>query len=395
MARPAASEDALPYAAMPSAKAKQIVAGRLHACALIDDGTVRCWGYSPHVGTMGSGEPLDDTAFPVPVGVKGLSNVKQIAANSSDYTCALTTAGAVKCWGDDEMGTLSAGVPYTDSRPHASSTPLDIPGLGAGVAAISVGTEHACALMDDHSMKCWGHNGSWIGDGNDHLPGDSDSPNQVGPKVVDVHDIVQMSVGHEHTCAVTSAGTVKCWGTNTFGEVGDGTDNWRVKLPTDIAGLTDVAKVVAGDRTSCAVMNDGSMKCWGTREWGSIGDGKKDDFDGARSPVAVANVGGVATDVTTNQGFACGLIGGGVKCWGETPYTRDAQNTTSTYQPAGFIPTLESGVTQIVNGSGYACALLTNGAVKCWGDGHGGALGNGKANDDASSDTPVPVLSLP
>jgi alpha-tubulin suppressor-like RCC1 family protein len=397
---PSADKELVP---LPSAKAAVIAGGRLHACAVTaDKGEVRCWGYSDHsqIAPRTDGNS-SDPKFSIPVAMKELSEgVKMVSASSTgDHTCAITAAGGVKCWGDDSLGQLGTGIPYSDNRMHESATPLDVKSLSSNVIAISVGDVSSCALLADHTVKCWGKNGCWIGDGNDHLAGDTGTPEIATASDTGLKDIAQVSVGHEHACAVTTAGGVKCWGANTFGEIGIGDDRARVLVPTDVPGLTNVTSVSAGFRTTCARLASGAVKCWGTREYGSIGDGKKDSFDDAMSPVDVTGISSGAFDVFAGAGASCAIVGPSknVKCWGETKALGTAEGEAyRTYQPAGNVVGLE-GVTQVVGGSDYACARLQDGAVKCWGDNGGGMLGNGKGakNGGETSHEPVNVVSLP
>ncbi|MFO0674031.1 MAG: hypothetical protein U0235_31160 [Polyangiaceae bacterium] len=144
---------------LPSAKASRIATGRLHACALTQTGSVRCWGYSDF-GQLGDGRPFvngSDASASVPVQVAGLTvGVKQISTYD-DTTCAITASGGVKCWGADNLGQLGTGVPYTDNRKQASSSPVDVAGLASGVTQVAVGADSACALLATGKVKCWGH----------------------------------------------------------------------------------------------------------------------------------------------------------------------------------------------------------------------------------------------
>lgn len=387
---------------LPSAKATMVTSGRLHACALTEGGEVRCWGYSDHAQIRSSDETgAIGHSYPIPVLIDGLATgVKMVAAASgSDHTCVITASGGVKCWGDDSVGQLGTGVPYTDNRKHESAKPVDVKDLSANVLSISVGDVSSCALLADRSVKCWGQNGCWIGDGNDHLGGDTATPPSATAVDTGLKDITQVSVGHEHACALTTAGTVKCWGTNTWGQIGIGDERARVTVPTDVPGLTDVTSISAGFRTTCARLMSGAVKCWGTREYGSIGDGKKDTFDSARSPVGVVGMSSGAIDVFTGLGFSCAIVGGSknVKCWGDSSALGTAEGDSyRTYQPAGNVVGLEN-VTKVVGGSAFACALLQDGAVKCWGTNGGGMLGDGKGGvtGDEGSHAPVGVVSLP
>ena len=391
---PPPGDDAGPTA-LPSAVATQIAVGGLHICALTSTGAVRCWGTSYH-GEVGNGGPIDSTDYLVPVQVVGLtSGVVAISAHDGDHTCALTSAGGVLCWGGDAYGQLGTGRPHTDTSITDSATPVAVAGLSSGVKAISAGSSHTCAITAAGGVKCWGFN-QYGQLGNDSTE-DSNTPVDV---VGLSSGVTAIAAGDQHTCAVTAQGGLRCWGSNVDGELGnDSTDTSRV--PVDVVGMTSgVAAVSTGRFTTCAITTAGAARCWGLNDVGQVGNGVSSGVGGGGDDAHVpADVHGLATGVTsisTSNELACAVAQGATQCWGSNAVGKLGNNS-----PGGFQSFIPVGVTGRDHGSAavgaaynHACALTTAGAVWCWGEaeGGGGPLGNG-TNDSAT--VPVAVVSLP
>jgi alpha-tubulin suppressor-like RCC1 family protein len=238
--------------------AKKIVAGLHHACALTTAGAVECWGYNGD-GQLGNGGVASPN---VPVAVTGLSSgVKDIASTES-FACAVTDAGAVKCWGANFWGQLGLGS-TTDT---GYNTPQQVTGLTSGVTKVAAGWAHACALNEAGAYTCWGHqDGGQFGDGtsgNRFLPGD-----WSGSGYTDI------KAGFYHTCALTGAGAVDCWGSNWRSAVGQSNAQTVYNTPERVTGLNSGATAITtGEDHSCAVVA-GAVKCWGDNNRGQVGSG--------------------------------------------------------------------------------------------------------------------------
>ncbi len=237
-----------------------IAAGGKHTCALTTAGGVQCWGANG-AGQLGDGTWEDR---PTPVDVVGLEGGVVAIATGLWHTCALTTAGGVQCWGRNDSGQLGDGT--TTHR----NLPVDVVGLGGGVVAIAAGGYHTCALTASGGVQCWGFNYyGQLGDGT-----------EVGrPTPVDVVGLgggaVAIAAGGKHTCALTTAGGVQCWGDNGAGQLGDGTTTHR-NIPVDVVGLGGGAvAIAAGEEHTCALTATGGIQCWGHNEHGQLGDGTR------------------------------------------------------------------------------------------------------------------------
>ena len=345
-----------------------IAAGASHSCAVTSDGRVRCWGGNG-AGQLGDGTTSDSST---PVDVIGLaSGITAISAGGS-HMCALTTAGGVTCWGGNDFGGLGDGTEIP------SSTPLHVVGLASGVTAISAGLIHTCALTSHGGVKCWGYNGfGGLGHG---TRAESRIPVDVSGLTSGVQAI---AAGNEHACALTTSGGVKCWGSRTGAELGNGSTTHST-IPVDVTGLASgVTAIAAGPEFTCAVAGDDGVVCWG-REYGS-------------TPVAVIDPARRLSAVAAGGSHACGLEGaGGVICWGANYHGQLGDgSTTETDEPVD-VSGLVTGVAAIAAGYDHTCALTVDDRVLCWGDNWYGQLGDQTpCRGMSSSAVPVEVDLAP
>jgi alpha-tubulin suppressor-like RCC1 family protein len=351
-----------------------ISAGVVHTCALTSTGAVKCWGDDEY-GEVGDGTTVNKTT---PVGVSGLSSGVTAISAGAFHTCALTSTGAVKCWGDDEYGEVGDGTTVN------KTTPVAVSGLSSGVTAISAGAYHTCALTSAGAVKCWGENEyGELGDGT--------TVNTTTPVAVSglSSGVTAISAGAYHTCALTSAGAVKCWGENGDGQLGDGTTT-NTTTPVNVLGLSSgVTAISAGALHTCALTSAGAVKCWGYNRFGEVGDGTTTNI---AEPVAVSGLSSGVTAISAGELHTCALTSASaVECWGDNERGEVGDGTTTNKTTPVAVSGLSSGVAAISAGGLHTCALTSAGAVECWGYNEYGELGDGTTT---STTEPVDVIGL-
>src|SRR5579859_3586889 len=332
-----------------------IAAGAHHTCAVAGGGSVKCWGDNV-IGQLGNGSYGGGSS--VPVNVVGLTTGFVTVAAGSYHTCALTNGGGVKCWGDNQEGELGNGATGTNS-----ATPTNVVGLANGVIAISANKSHTCALTSGGGVKCWGSN-------SDGQLGDGTTVDRNTP--VDVSGlssgVVKIVTGGEFSCALTSGGGVKCWGWNAFGQLGDGTKSQHT-TPVDVVGLASgITAAAAGELQACVTTSGGGVKCWGAV------------YDFSTPYLTPIDIPGLATGVTglaPGYDHTCVLASGGVKCWGDNSQGQLGNGTTANSTTAVNLIGSFGTVIGIAAGTFHTCLLTTTGNVYCWGNDDSGQVGNG------------------
>ena len=349
--------------------ATTVVAGQRHTCALTSGGGIQCWGWN-QFGQLGDGTGglTNDRLTPVPV--TGLTSGVVAAAAGYYHTCAVTTAGALLCWGGNQYGQLGDGT-TTDRW-----TPVPVNGLTSGVVAVTAGYYHTCALTSAGEVQCWGaNNGGRLGDGTT-----TDRPTP-GPVSGLTSGVTAVAAGVHHTCALKDGG-VQCWGGNAWGQVGDATTTDRL-TPVPTSGLTiGVVALASGSFHSCAVIGGGTVQCWGNNGSGQLGDGTSGPTNSRSTPVPVVGLGSSVTAVTAGQLHTCVRTStGGAVCWGGNQYGQLGDGTTNDRVTPAPVTGLQSGVAQVAAGQWQTCALTTSAAVACWGYNGSGGLGDGTTSD--------------
>jgi cysteine-rich repeat protein len=288
--------DDLPVVPLGSgAAAKAVVVGNGHICALLVGGAVKCWGLNWY-GELGLGDTGLRGATSLGMGDDlpaldlGTGRTAKMLVAGSIQNCALLDDESVKCWGYNSDGRLGIGpTSYcVGDEPGEMGDSLPSVSLGGGRTAksLAAGSVHTCALLDDGSVKCWGNNGDGrLGLGDTVTRGGQLS--DMGDKLATValgsgRTAIALSAGDAHTCALLDDGSVKCWGLNRNGELGYGDNEARGddsnemgdSLPAVPLGTgRKAARIVAGGSHTCAILDDGSVKCWGGNNFGQLGLG--------------------------------------------------------------------------------------------------------------------------
>ncbi|AKF85338.1 hypothetical protein MFUL124B02_11390 [Myxococcus fulvus 124B02] len=397
-----------------------VVAGETHACAVFMDGRVKCWG-AHRAGALGLGTSGNRGDDPNEMGGKlpfvGLGTGQRVTSLDvgRNSTCALLASGAVKCWGGNDWGQLGLG--DTEARgddPGEMDDALPAVDLGTGRTAksVAVGSGHACAILDDDSVKCWGTNGfGQLGLGNGETVGRGYQPGQMGDALPTValgagRTAKALTTGADHTCAVLDDGSLKCWGDNQHGQLGLGDMKNRgtqaremgdALLAVDL-GAGRTAKSVTADRSfTCAVLDDDSVKCWGDNVNGHLGLGDTKargtgpgEMGDALRPVDLG-AGRTAKGLAAGTYSSCALLDDAtVKCWGAGfsgslgSGSHDSIGVRPDQMGAALTPVnLGTGRTakSVSVGFSYACAILDEGSLKCWGNNREGQLGLGDTAD--------------
>lgn len=307
-----------------------------------------------------------------------LTGVAQLATRDA-HACVVTESGGVRCWGHNSHGELG------DGTTQARLTAVDVAGLGSDVQAVSTGRGHSCALTSAGAVLCWGRNNfGQLGDG-------STSQRSTPTPVSGLSSGVQaIALGDAHSCAITSNGAVACWGHNFLGQLGNGSDTDR-SVPGLVIGMTSgVQAISAGHAHACAIVASGGARCWGYNLGGQLGDGTNIT---RFNPV---NVSGLDSDVVAIHAgvlHSCALVSGGaMKCWGNNFQGQLGDGSTTNRFTPVQVASLESGVADIGAGHFHSCALTAGGEMKCWGSNFFGQLGVGI--EVSRQLTPVTVSGL-
>lgn len=316
-------------AAVPALRAEAVVTGGNHSCALMEDDSTRCWG----LGLLSLGYPghgsVGDDEVPAEVGPLDLGAGRRVVSLGAgiSHTCAVLDDGVVRCWGQDEDGKLGNSTAPEQGDP-ATAPPVD---LGPAAVSVDASIDHSCAVLVGGSLRCWGRSRSGdLGLASTLTVGDDEAVSSVPP--IDLgagRTVTSVAVGLAHTCALLDDGTVRCWGEASSGALGLGNldDIGDDEHPGDVPavdlgpGRTAVA-LAAGYFHTCAMLDDGAVRCWGWGEYGALGTASTAIVGDDESPAAVPPVdlgaGRVAVAIGAGGSHTCAVLDdGSLRCWGQ------------------------------------------------------------------------------
>lgn len=402
----------------------QLAGGNSYMCARFVDGGVKCWG-SNGSGTLGLGDTAARGDAPNEMGANlpfinlGTGRTAKLLADATrpnGHMCAILDDNSVKCWGENNLGQLGLGNTVArGDQANEMGDNLPAVDLGAGrtAKALAIGFRHSCAILDDNSVKCWGDNGfGQLGQGNTAARGDGANEMGANLPAIDLgagRTAKAIGAGTYHTCAILDDNTIKCWGYNNEGQLGYGDQTYRGDGPNEMgaalaavnlgAGLTAKSLSVGGYHT-CAILSNDALKCWGYNGEGALGLGNNanrgDQANEMGDNLPAVNVGAglKATKVYASHLETCAILdNGATKCWGNNGNGQSGYGDTSFRGDAAnemgdnlLGVNFGAGRTAIALGASYygACAILDNKKIKCWGAGTNGQLGYGDTTQRGS-----------
>ena len=335
-----------------------VSAGEAHTCAIKPDRSLWCWGANDN-GQLGTPAAIECNT---PTVIASAMQFRQLSAGHFAHTCAVTTSGALYCWGANDWGQLG----LADEQDRDQPVQVDNTRTWLAVAA---GTIHTCAIDVDHRLLCWGHNSRGELGNNDASGNERNFPGVVDG---DHTDWQQASVGTSHSCAIRN-GQLWCWGDNMFGQVGVGSGDFWI-VPRPVNGDSDWSKVSAGEHHTCGIKGAGELWCWGDNGHGQVGDGSSD----VEKPTPVRiSASETWVDVAGGNYHTCAVTtGGAVWCWGANNRGQLGRAPgPDEHSPVPFVSA--RFYLRVAAGESHTCLVAAPAVMLCFGSNSAGQLGGG------------------
>ncbi|MCY1071678.1 hypothetical protein OV090_43440 [Nannocystis sp. RBIL2] len=391
-------------ACLANPKIVQMVMNSFHTCAVLDDGAMRCWGRG-QLGALGyeNMDHLGDQPGELPTPDVDVGGHVVRASTGIHRTCAVLDTGAVRCWGSASFGALGNGLASGFFGNDPGEMPPPDVAVGVPVKDIQSTGLYSCVITQDDNVRCWGTGtGGRLGYGNTNALGDQ--PGELPVPDLDLGGpVAQLSVSETHACALLQDGTLRCWGSNFYGQLGYGDTNHRGDAPgemppppVDVGG--PVARVTASTDFTCAVLTSGEVRCWGRNSGTQLGYAASGtavgDAPGEMPPPALA-LADDATAVSLGAGHGCALLQtGALQCWGSNSFGAVGVPFASTVAAPTTID-VGGPVMHVASGNSHNCAVLTDDTLRCWGGAVFGRLGLGHEDVIGDDETPASAGPVP
>ena len=392
---------------------KPIAKGAFHTCFLFPDGRVKCWGYNLF-GQLGLGDTNSRGDNEREMGSEldyvnlGSGRTAKAIAAGNSHTCAILDNDEVKCWGTNSHGQLGLGNKVSATSPGSSTVNL---GNDRTVKALSLGNDHACAVLDNDKIKCWGRNSHGqlgLGDTKDRGGATSEMGGALPYVDIGNYTAKAVSAGDSYTCVILNNDQVKCWGLNSSGQLGLGHDrgvNQPQSQSISLGANRSARNIATGRHHTCVILDNGSLKCWGRNDSGQLGlETGTNSTSPPNNPVDLGT-GRIVKVLSTGFVHTCVVLDNDeLKCFGNNKSGQLGLGDTNNLgdevgEMGGALPAVSLGsdannltyTAKVISVGGNAihtCALLVTSStdtsaklVKCWGDNNYGQLGQGDTQD--------------
>ena len=360
---------------------KAIKMGSVNTCIVLENSELKCWGNNS-TGQLGNGETTNlytPTTIDIDVSIQNI-------VLSIRHTCTIASDGSPLCWGSNDSGELGNGTTIDSLTPVNVTLPT-----GKKATALALGTTHSCAILDDNSLVCWGDNTyGQIGDGTTQ---EKNTP--VAVNLGDGRFAKAIAAGQNHTCAILDDDSLKCWGDNQYGQLGDKSlVNRHTPTLIDLGEERSAKKIHTRTEHTCTILDNDSLVCWGKNDDGQLGNGNTSNTP---IPTPVDFGSAKVQQVAVGGSFSCALVGNySLMCWGGNRFGQlgnGTNNSSSSPTSVSFLPGKK--ILSLQAGGFHSCALTEDGELLCWGWNPWGQLGLGDPSTIPDRTIPTAVALNP